>query len=108
MAPADPGAGGYAATSFPPGRPILTGLIDLNSRIRREFTFRAGVTTISTPVARVLAQRAGVCQDFTHLMIAALRAHGLPCLLYTSGPRGCFTQRFSIRPALISPMHCAG
>ena len=84
MAPADPGAGGYAATSFPAGRPILAGLIDLNSRIRREFTFRAGVTTISTPVARVLAQRAGVCQDFTHLMIAGLRALGLPAR-YVSG-----------------------
>lgn len=84
MAPADAGAGGYAATSFPPGQPILAGLIDLNGRIRREFAFRAGVTTISTPVARVLAQRAGVCQDFTHLMIAGLRALGLPAR-YVSG-----------------------
>ena len=84
MLPAEPGAGGYAAPSFPPGRPILTGLIDLNSRIRRDFAFRSGVTTISTPVARVLAQRAGVCQDFTHLMIAGLRALGLPAR-YVSG-----------------------
>jgi len=42
------------------------------------------VTTINTPVARVLAQRAGVCQDFTHLMIAGLRALGLPAR-YVSG-----------------------
>ena len=84
MAPADAGAGGYAATSFPPGRPILAGLLDLMGRIRREFTFKSGVTTISTPVARVLAQRAGVCQDFTHLMIAGLRALGLPAR-YVSG-----------------------
>jgi transglutaminase-like putative cysteine protease len=84
MAPADPGAGAYAAASFPAGRPVLAGLMDLTSRIRREFTFRAGVTTISTPVARVLAQRAGVCQDFTHLMIAGLRALGLPAR-YVSG-----------------------
>ena len=84
MLPSEPGAGGYAAASFPPGRPILAGLIDLNGRIRRDFAFRAGVTTISTPVARVLAQRAGVCQDFTHLMIAGLRALGLPAR-YVSG-----------------------
>jgi transglutaminase-like putative cysteine protease len=84
MAPADPGAGGYAAASFPPGRPILAGLLDLMGRIRKDFTFRAGVTTISTPVARVLAQRAGVCQDFSHLMIAGLRALGLPAR-YVSG-----------------------
>ena len=84
MAPADPGAGGYAATSFPPGRPILAGLIDFMGRIRRDFAFKSGVTTISTPVARVLAQRAGVCQDFSHLMIAGLRALGLPAR-YVSG-----------------------
>ena len=84
MLPAEPGAGAYAAESFPPGRPVLAGLADLNSRIRRDFAVRAGVTTISTPVARVLAQRAGVCQDFTHLMIAGLRALGLPAR-YVSG-----------------------
>jgi transglutaminase-like putative cysteine protease len=84
MLPLEPGAGGYAAESFPPGRPILEALIDMNSRIRRDFKFRGGVTTISTPVARVLAQRAGVCQDFTHLMISGLRALGLPAR-YVSG-----------------------
>jgi transglutaminase-like putative cysteine protease len=84
MAPADAGAGDYAAVSFPPGRPVLAGLLDMMGRIRREFAFRSGVTSISTPVARVLAQRAGVCQDFTHLMIAGLRALGLPAR-YVSG-----------------------
>ncbi len=84
MLPLEPGAGGYAAASFPPGRPILAALIDLNGRIRKDFAFRSGVTTISTPVARVLAQRAGVCQDFTHLMISGLRALGLPAR-YVSG-----------------------
>ena len=84
MAPADAGAGAYAAVSFPAGRPVLAGLLELMGRIRREFAFKPGVTTISTPVARVLAQRAGVCQDFTHLMIAGLRALGLPAR-YVSG-----------------------
>lgn len=84
MIPAEPAAGAYAAPSFPPGRPILEALLELNGRIRREFTFKAGVTGVNTPVSRVLAQRAGVCQDFTHLMIAALRAHGLPAR-YVSG-----------------------
>lgn len=84
LAPADAGVGAYAAVSFPPGRPVLAGLLELMGRIRREFAFKPGVTTISTPVARVLAQRAGVCQDFTHLMIAGLRALGLPAR-YVSG-----------------------
>ena len=84
MAPADPAVGAYAAQSFPTGRKVLAGLLDLTARIRRDFTFRPGVTTIATPVAQVLAQRAGVCQDFTHLMIAGLRALGLPAR-YVSG-----------------------
>jgi transglutaminase-like putative cysteine protease len=80
----EPAAGTYAAPSFPPGRPVLEGVRDLTSRIRREFAFRAGVTTISTPVSKVLQLRAGVCQDFTHLMIAGLRCLGLPAR-YVSG-----------------------
>jgi transglutaminase-like putative cysteine protease len=84
MVPLDPTAGAYAAKSFPPGRPILAGLKDLTSRIRREFAFRAGVTTISTPVSKVMQLRAGVCQDFTHVMISGLRGLGLPAR-YVSG-----------------------
>ena len=73
-APASGEAREYAEASFPPGRPVLEGVIDLNTRIGRDFTFRGGVTGIDTTVAQVLRQRAGVCQDFSHLMIAGLRA----------------------------------
>jgi transglutaminase-like putative cysteine protease len=84
MVAGEPGAGAYVAASFPPGRPVLEGLLEVTSRIRRDFAFRPGATTVATPVARVLAQRAGVCQDFAHLMIAGLRAIGLPAR-YVSG-----------------------
>ncbi len=93
MAPADSDARAYAAPCFTPGRPILVALLELNERIRRDFTFRAGVTTTSTPIQEVLRRRQGVCQDFTHLMISALRSFGLPAR-YVSGyirtrpPRG--------------------
>jgi transglutaminase-like putative cysteine protease len=84
MVGADASAAAYAATSFPAGRPVLEGVRELTSRIRRDFTFKSGVTTIYTPVARVMAQRAGVCQDFAHVMIAGLRGLGLPAR-YVSG-----------------------
>jgi transglutaminase-like putative cysteine protease len=84
MAPASSEVRAWAAPSFTPGLPVLAGLLDLTSRIARDFRFRPGVTTISTPVARVLEMRAGVCQDFAHLMIAGLRALGLPAR-YVSG-----------------------
>jgi transglutaminase-like putative cysteine protease len=77
-------AGEYAAVSFSEDATILDGILDLNARIGRDFTFRAGVTGVTTTVAQVLAQRAGVCQDFSHLMIAGLRALGLPAR-YVSG-----------------------
>jgi len=80
----EPAAGAYAARSFPAGRPVLSGLKDLTARIRREFAFRSGVTTISTPVSKVMQLRAGVCQDFTHVMISGLRCLGLPAR-YVSG-----------------------
>ena len=84
MCPAVAAAGTYVAESFPPGRPILAGLLELNGRIRADFRFRAGVTDLSTRVAEVLRRREGVCQDFTHLMISGLRAIGLPAR-YISG-----------------------
>ncbi len=74
----------YVAASFEPGRPILSALTDLNDRMFRDFKFRSGVTTISTPIAQVLERREGVCQDFTHLMLSGLRGMGLPAR-YTSG-----------------------
>jgi transglutaminase-like putative cysteine protease len=81
---ADAEAGAYAVSSFPRQRPILDALLELNLRIRADFTFRPGVTTTSTQFHEVLQRREGVCQDFAHLMISALRALGLPAR-YASG-----------------------
>ena len=57
MLPHEPLASDYARASFAPGRPVLAALLELNTRIRTEFRFRAGVTTISTPVREVMAKR---------------------------------------------------
>jgi transglutaminase-like putative cysteine protease len=59
-------------------------LHELNGWIHREFTYKPGVTDISTPLATVVKQRVGVCQDFAHLMLAILRTIGLPAR-YVSG-----------------------
>ncbi|HEY0215257.1 MAG TPA: transglutaminase family protein [Cellulomonas sp.] len=74
----------WAAPSFAPGRPVAALLADLAHRMRTEMTYRSGSTTVSTTQAELLETRTGVCQDFAHLMIAALRAHGLPAR-YVSG-----------------------
>jgi transglutaminase-like putative cysteine protease len=67
----------YGAQSFTAGRPILEAALELTSRIKADFEYHPGATDISTPLAEVFAGKAGVCQDFAHVEIAALRAHGL-------------------------------
>jgi transglutaminase-like putative cysteine protease len=74
----------YAAASFPPGRGILAGAVDLMHRIRTEFKYDPKATVISTPLREVFEKRHGVCQDFAHVMIAGLRGLGLPAA-YVSG-----------------------
>jgi transglutaminase-like putative cysteine protease len=74
----------FARVSFEPGRPLLSATVDLSHRIHAEFTYRPTVTTIDTPVLETLRTRRGVCQDFSHLMIGALRSLGLPAR-YVSG-----------------------
>jgi transglutaminase-like putative cysteine protease len=74
----------YAQASFTPGCNWFEAVHDLMGRIHGDFRFESGATTVSTPVETVLERREGVCQDFAHLMIAGLRALGLPAL-YMSG-----------------------
>ncbi|MDB5397303.1 MAG: transglutaminase [Rhodospirillales bacterium] len=74
----------FALPSFPPGRPIGEAALDLTTRIYEEFTFDPEATTIATPVAEVLENKRGVCQDFAHLEIACLRSLGLGAR-YVSG-----------------------
>ncbi|WP_182086912.1 transglutaminase family protein [Aureimonas sp. ME7] len=79
-----PAIGAYAAETIDAGTPIGVCLLALTRRIREEFRFQAGVSTVSTGVMETFANRRGVCQDFSHMMIAGLRAIGIPAA-YASG-----------------------
>jgi transglutaminase-like putative cysteine protease len=74
----------YAAISFPDRQPLLVGALDLMRRIHADFTYDTRSTDVSTPVAAAFKQRRGVCQDYAHVAIAALRSVGLPAA-YVSG-----------------------
>ena len=82
--PVDKELAAHGARSFTPGRPILEAARELTTRIKADFEYHPGATDISTPLREVFAGKAGVCQDFAHVMIAALRAHGLAAA-YISG-----------------------
>jgi len=74
----------YAESVFRPGRPVGEAVTELVARIHDDFTYRSGVTSVSTTLPEVLAAREGVCQDFAHLAVACLRSVGLPAR-YVSG-----------------------
>jgi transglutaminase-like putative cysteine protease len=74
----------YARHSFPPGRPLLACVLELNSRIYADFTFDKEATDTRTTVKRAFELRAGVCQDLAHVGAAAVRTMGLPAR-YVSG-----------------------
>jgi transglutaminase-like putative cysteine protease len=52
--------------------------------INEKFTYKKGITSAASPITDILDTRAGVCQDFTHLMIGLSRALGIPAR-YVSG-----------------------
>jgi len=64
----------YALESFTPGRPMREALLDLTTRIYKDFKFDSKVTTVRTPIEVVFKKRRGVCQDFAHIQIACLRS----------------------------------
>ena len=82
--PALPALRELALPSFAPGVPVAVGATRLMARINADFTYRSESTEIDTPLAEVLSSGEGVCQDFAHLMIGALRSLGLAAR-YVSG-----------------------
>ena len=74
----------YGAACFTPGTPVFAGAHALMQRIHDEFHYESGVTEIATPLAEVFEKKHGVCQDYAHVMIGAMRMLGLP-VRYVSG-----------------------
>ena len=81
---ATPELADYVRESFNGQTSLLAGVQDLNRRIHSDFKYDTVATTVATPLAEVLANRRGVCQDFAHIAIACLRSLGLPAR-YVSG-----------------------
>jgi transglutaminase-like putative cysteine protease len=74
----------WTASELAPGRPVAELGLALMARVHAEFSYRSASTEVDTPLADVFAQREGVCQDFAHLLIGALRSAGLAAR-YVSG-----------------------
>jgi len=85
--PALPDIAQYAAqimASLPDQSNCQQAVSALGQALNRDIRFDAKATTVDTPMAEAFEKRHGVCQDISHIMIAALRSIGIPAG-YVSG-----------------------
>ncbi|MGH7803618.1 MAG: class II glutamine amidotransferase, partial [Candidatus Binatia bacterium] len=70
---------------------LVDTLLDMNASIFREYDYQQGTTTLATTPFEVYANRRGVCQDFTNLLICLARLLGVParyvCGYLWTGPK---------------------
>ena len=63
----------------------LSALYRLNDQLYRYFDYKPQTTNADSPIDEALSTKAGVCQDFSHVMIALVRSQlRIPCR-YVSG-----------------------
>lgn len=66
------------------GKSVAGVIQDCCAYIFKEFQYIKGITNVETTVDEILEKRAGVCQDFAHVMLQVLRISGIPSR-YVSG-----------------------
>ena len=75
----------FAAALGDPGRDDLAAWYMRAGRtINEQFTYDAEATTVATTIDESIRARAGVCQDFAHVLVALCRYNGVPAR-YVSG-----------------------
>ena len=74
----------WAAPWLAADRGIAEAASALMHAIHDQFTYDSKATEADTPPVEAFRARRGVCQDFAHIMIIALRAYGIPAA-YVSG-----------------------
>lgn len=75
----------YARTQISQGMQSTWQIVEaIGEALDRDIKFDPGSTNVDTPPEEAFARRHGVCQDFSHIMIACLRSIGIPAA-YVSG-----------------------
>jgi transglutaminase-like putative cysteine protease len=82
--PIDDAITAYAGERRTASATVIEIVAGFGERIHREFRFDGNSTNVDTLPKQAFAIRRGVCQDFTHVMIAGLRGIGIPAG-YVSG-----------------------
>lgn len=84
LAPFDPDVALFAKETLRDGQTVINIVENLGLKIHEEMDFDPEATTVETPMSEAFANRHGVCQDYTHIMISGLRSLGIPAA-YVSG-----------------------
>lgn len=74
----------YAQACIKPGMTTMQVVEAVGHALYRDMAFDPEATDVNTPPEDAFENRHGVCQDFTHVMIACLRGLGIPAG-YVSG-----------------------
>lgn len=74
----------FAQSVIDTGAGVLDIVTSIGAAIHREMHFDPEATSVETPLLDAFKNRHGVCQDFSHIMIACLRGLGIPAA-YVSG-----------------------
>lgn len=74
----------FAREHVDPGQSAKANFIRIGHALYKAMTFDSEATTVDTDASEAFALRRGVCQDFSHILILALRSLGMPAA-YVSG-----------------------
>lgn len=80
----DPAITAFARDSLSAGGSVTAISHAMCNRIHADFAYDGEATTVATHATDAFSLRRGVCQDFSHVMIAGLRGLGIPAG-YVSG-----------------------
>ena len=67
-----------------PAADPLVDVLALSSALHDAFEYTPGATSVDSPIEDILTSRKGVCQDYTHVLLAITRSWGIPTR-YVSG-----------------------
>ena len=82
--PFEPAIAAFARECIKPGQTVREIANIICERIYKEFKYEPDATTVDTTPREAFKLTRGVCQDFSHIMIVALRSLGIPAG-YVSG-----------------------
>ena len=93
LVPRDAATRAYATACTAPAMTAAEAVAAIGEAIHRDMAYDPDATDVDTPMTEAFAARHGVCQDFSHIMIACLRGIGVPAgyvsgLLRTTPPPG--------------------